>query len=297
MSIQRILVSENAIGDELTFTLKPTKMLVSELGCLKENHFSQFTGEFTTAELLTNHFFLALSKLLVADAEALLRVQQLDESDLNSLQKGLLVAGFTLQGKQSDGSHHNITLKKKSFKSVALKGKEGASAQVQTEDLSKLTPNVGTGIEQTQPQSLVGQYQAQGQKKNPFAAVKLGATEMIDEDALLDENETYQKFGVEAEDCSTKPKACKNCSCGRKELEETQEKDDLIKNIENNNVSSSCGSCYLGDAFRCASCPYKGLPAFKPGEKVKLDLQNDAGMAVEENQANVKNGKVLISID
>lgn len=121
-------------------------------------------------------------------------------------------------------------------------------------------------------------------------------------------------------------RACKDCTCGLAELEEQEAAngaaagagagtndnpafflegdDDIPEHLKTATAgvegiwpvdkraeakkTSSCGSCYLGDAFRCGSCPYlgelregvtnyqradiapAGLPAFEPGQKVEL---------------------------
>ncbi|KAK3703965.1 hypothetical protein QZH41_009887 [Actinostola sp. cb2023] len=93
--------------------------------------------------------------------------------------------------------------------------------------------------------------------------------DLLDSDALLDEDDLKKPDPLSLKsDCGTntsgKKKACKNCSCGlADELEGG-------KPAAKKTVTSSCGSCYLGDAFRCSSCPYLGMPAFKPGEKISL---------------------------
>merc|ERR1712187_466136 len=108
-----------------------------------------------------------------------------------------------------------------------------------------------------------------------------GAAEVIDEDALL--GDVPKPVGKGKSDCGSAPKACANCSCGRKELEDKVGAEEAKKRLEQGKERSACGSCYLGDAFRCDGCPYKGLPAFKPGSGqlgVKVDVADDADAAI-----------------
>lgn len=94
--------------------------------------------------------------------------------------------------------------------------------------------------------------------------------ELLDEDALL-AKDSIDLTAIKGEimDCGVSKKgakkACKDCSCG---LATVLQADEKAKQL----YKSACGSCGLGDAFRCADCPYLGTPAFKPGETVKLSL-------------------------
>jgi hypothetical protein len=119
----------------------------------------------------------------------------------------------------------------------------------------------------------------------------------IDEDELLaGEKDVVTNKGKGLSDCSQQPRACANCSCGRKELEEKVGFEEAKRRLEEQKVESSCGNCGLGDAFRCDGCPYKGLPAFRPGEKVKLDMGNDGGGFDGMTEASVgADGKVILT--
>lgn len=115
--------------------------------------------------------------------------------------------------------------------------------------------------------------------------------ELIDEDTLMTDADLARPIQQPPE-CQPKPgqkrRACKDCTCGLAERLEAQDKarrdkadKDLstlkLKSADLNELdftvqgkTGSCGSCALGDAFRCADCPYIGLPPFKPGEEVKI---------------------------
>ncbi|XP_031280339.1 anamorsin homolog [Pistacia vera] len=111
-------------------------------------------------------------------------------------------------------------------------------------------------------------------KKAPKSLLKVQLDDdcdVIDEDSLLTEEDLKKPKLSPVGDCEVRStrKACKNCTCGRAEAEEKVQKLGLTMN-QLNNPQSACGNCGLGDAFRCNTCPYKGLPPFKLGEKVSL---------------------------
>jgi len=109
--------------------------------------------------------------------------------------------------------------------------------------------------------------------------------ELADEDTLLAGDEVPVKADP-AEcgpaDSNGKKRACKNCSCGLKEIQEAEEKGNGAVAQPN---ASACGNCAKGDAFRCASCPYLGLPTFEAGTKPPIEVRED-GTKVLLNMGN-----------
>lgn len=62
-----------------------------------------------------------------------------------------------------------------------------------------------------------------------------------------------------------KKRQCANCTCSRSKPQQ------IISEKKQEKPKSGCGSCGLGDAFRCDGCPYKGMPPFEEGKEFKFE--------------------------
>lgn len=168
------------------------------------------------------------------------------------------------------------------------------------------------------------------EKKQKLNLINLIDNENDDDVQMLDDDDlqldTISIPIQQPVDCSItgtkRRKACKDCTCGLKEIEaaeeqrqksiqdsllskmaqsankEAEEIEERIRKRELESKTSApvkktivrftaddmteidftiegktggCNSCSLGDAFRCDSCPFMGLPAFKPGQVVTID--------------------------
>jgi len=175
------------------------------------------------------------------------------------LKKALLLAGFVEAAAAKEGGEGVAT--------TARKPDWGPSAAVALPTAAKKAPDVEVSAWDAAAAAADGD----GEEEE--------AT--IDEDALLaGDGVEPSKIVLDSEGkaaavaCPPTKSACKDCSCGRAEREaanggKAEEAPKLTKEMLDN-PQSNCGSCGLGDAFRCGGCPYRGLPAFQPGKKIEL---------------------------
>ncbi|GMH12502.1 hypothetical protein Nepgr_014343 [Nepenthes gracilis] len=195
-------------------------------------------------EFPSGFFLEEILRVLKPDGRILLKLTQHTNSSLkderrSSLQWKLLVAGF--------------------LEPEAIKLKSDDPSEVHS-----------FGLKAKKPSWKIGSSFTIKKVTNRLPKIQIDDSDLIDEDSLLTEEDLKKPQFPVGSDCEvgSKRKACKNCTCGRAEAEEKVQLGLTMEQL--NNPQSACGSCGLGDAFRCSTCPYKGLPPFKLGDKVTL---------------------------
>ncbi len=170
-----------------------------------------------------------------------LEIDGLDENTRKELSTGLLLAGFI----DINESEDSISTRKPSYESEA----------------------VPLPVSSTKTKKNVWKLMANDFGDNDH--------DMVNEDDLI--ADVPVPAAPVAADCGpaaagTKKRACKNCSCGLKEMEEAEANGEEVKVKPD---ASACGNCAKGDAFRCASCPYLGTPKFDTGTKPEIVIKSD----------------------
>lgn len=185
--------------------------------------------------------------------QVILTIPSSAKSNLSPVHTSIALAGLIPQSEKTENSKRCITSIYKP------KSKTSSSAAIR----------INSNIKKIQPVKI-------------NLGVLSGEEDLIDEEDLL----SSTPIGINApaeidvaerqkqlDDCGGR-KACDNCTCGRKEMEESEQSGNQNETPEIS--KSACGNCAKGDAFRCAGCPFLGKPAFKEGgEHLVLDLTDD----------------------
>lgn len=281
--------------------------ILDEATALAENKYANVTVVLSTSDYET--FAPRVSELLKLIFPALVPNGTLTLTNLSTETHAHISPEITLNGFIAlPGSASSITAQKPAYSSTAsfsLKKKTTTTTTVWSTTPSEPSSSSSTPAP---PASVPLRKLAKGDKSSKKALWTLSSgpsTPSIDPTTLLTPDDLKRPTPCEppAADAPRRKKACKNCSCGLAEIEKAEEEEIAKRRVvvmldgsesgETKEVqlsekerlakaakmaskaTSSCGSCYLGDAFRCASCPYLGLPAFEPGQKVEIDLSSD----------------------
>lgn len=221
-----------------------------------------------------------------ADAHAAL--QLLDRRVFAALVPAMKV-GAVLKA-QSEG---NATFGQAQVKEAVLAGlvqKEGGFEKVSEEEEEVVIPIKFGAKKKTNAGAVNGDGSVSLKKKTVTIDLDDAGDDddIIDEDTLMTDADLKRPI-VQPPECQPKPgkrrRACKDCTCGlaeqlKNEDEARRAQADAALKLDADDLNEldftvqgktgSCGNCSLGDAFRCDGCPYIGLPAFKPGEEVRL---------------------------
>lgn len=194
--------------------------------------------EQTTTPL--NHF-IALLPTIPFDEQLAVKAKATNAA----VKRALVFAGLSVRGTETVDDVTTFTIIRPNKNKIQAKPIEAAQAPAAAAPAEQVT---GWGIDPT----------------------KTAGT--VDEAELLQDTVTETaQF-----DCGTgtgPKKACKNCTCGLAD----QEVADAQKAQEDKKEGTGgCGSCSLGDAYRCAGCPSLGKPAWKTidGETIKINTSD-----------------------
>jgi hypothetical protein len=227
-----------------------------------------------------------LASQILSGLSPLGKLHLLNTPSGSTLPDELALLGFTILTTTPSSSGTTIVAQKPA-RSYSLKSRKAVSAINRT----------GAGaISMPLPRRGKVNPQDSGKKATKEALWTLvsPSTPSIDAEALLTPADREKPTVCDPATSSAGPrkkKACKGCTCGLAEIEKAEEADqaelskrlkvvlldaDGVIEVDAKNgideererlkkaaalaskATSSCGNCYLGDAFRCSSCPYKG---------------------------------------